>query len=105
LHAERILNRDRQVPFQSLLLAVLYGEQPHTWVRRIFLHWTQLWNTAGETPAATQAIAAWRSLLLYGALGKPAEFLSRTVDVDAEIRALLGHLGINDKPHEPPTDS
>jgi hypothetical protein len=97
LHARRILNTDRQLPFPSLYMAVLNGEQPHAWVRRIFMHWTQIWNTAGEMPAETQAIAAWRSLLLHGALGKPEEFLNRTVDVAAEIRTIMRQLGIEDE--------
>jgi hypothetical protein len=89
LHAERFLETTRQVPFLSLFLAVLHGEQPREWMRRIFIHWTQSWNTAGETPAATQAIAIWRSLLLHSALGRPAEFTRHTVDVAAEIRSIL----------------
>lgn len=93
LHSERILKSDLRVPFQSLFLAVLNGEQPRDWVQRVFIHWTQSWNTAGETPDAAQTIAAWRATLLHGALGRPEEFLRRAVDVEAEIRGILGQLG------------
>jgi hypothetical protein len=94
LHSERVLKTDRRVSFQSLFWAVLNGEQPREWVRRIFTHWTQRWNTAGETPEETQAIAVWRSILLHGALGRPEEFLNRTVDVQAEIRGIMEQLSI-----------
>jgi hypothetical protein len=84
-------------------MAVLNGEQPREWVRRIFMHWTQNWNTAGETPNESQAIAAWRAILLHGALGRPEEFLNRTVDAEAEIQAILRQLGSDDENSERPT--
>jgi len=93
LHSERILAHSR-IPFQSLFLAALNGEQPGEWVKRIFAHWTQHWNTAGQTPKETQVIAVWRSTLLHGALGNPESFLQRTIDQEAEIQALQRRLGL-----------
>jgi hypothetical protein len=76
------------------------SSSPHSTVshqahgRRIFAHWTQHWNTAGQTEEETQAIAAWRATLLHGALGNPESFLQRTLDQEAEMQALLRRLGL-----------
>lgn len=57
LHAERITSHS-QIPFQSMLLAVLNGEKASEWVHRVFAHWCKNWNTAYQTEEEKQAIAA-----------------------------------------------
>lgn len=94
LHSARILNTDRSIPFQALLLAVLDGEKAHDWVRRVFAYWTQHWNTRGETPEEKKAIAYWRAALLHGALGKPEEFLRQSVSAEQEVASLMRQLDI-----------
>lgn len=100
LHSERTLEALRSIPFQSLLLAALNGEQPGAWVKRVFLHWTFAWNTAYQTEAEKQKIAAWRATLLHGALDNPEAFLQQSISAEQAVADLLQALGINEEARE-----
>lgn len=95
LHSERTVEGDRKIPFQSLLMALMNGEKASEWVKRIFIHWTLAWNTAYESEQERMAIAAWRSTILHGALGKPEEFITQSFDLQEELAQLLRILGMD----------
>jgi hypothetical protein len=90
----------RRIPFQSLLLAALNGEPPGAWVRRVFLHWTFAWNTAYQTEAEKQAIAAWRATLLHGALDNPEAFFQQSISPEQAVVDLRRVLGIDEEARE-----
>ena len=77
------------IPFQSMLAALISGEQPAVWVKRIFRHWCEIWNTAYATEAEKTAIATWRATLLHGALDQPEAFLTHKADARAVIAELM----------------